>query len=376
MAGGQVQLVDLVKRFGDFTAVAGINLDMPSGEFFSLLGPSGCGKTTTLRMIAGFERPSEGQILLDGVDMAQTPPHKRNVNTVFQNYALFPHLTVEENVAFGLKYKDVSKQEMREQVGRALELVALTGFGARRPTQLSGGQQQRVALARALILNPAVLLLDEPLGALDAKLRKRLQIELKALQEEVGITFIYVTHDQEEALTMSDRIAVMSQGRVEQVGPPKEIYEEPATAYVADFLGVSNLMDATALGQTAGGCSVSIGDFMMTAGQGDEDTRGSAKVTIRPERVNLEPQGTTGENRIPAMVERVVYVGSVLQVIVNLAPGQRIQAWVQNEGGAMPFDSGAPVTVHLPVEALRVLPDAGTAVMEGGELDDASASGR
>ncbi len=371
MAGGQVQLVDLVKRFGDFTAVAGINLDMPSGEFFSLLGPSGCGKTTTLRMIAGFERPSEGQILLDGVDMAQTPPHKRNVNTVFQNYALFPHLTVEENVAFGLKYKDVSKQEMREQVGRALDLVALTGFGARRPTQLSGGQQQRVALARALILNPAVLLLDEPLGALDAKLRKRLQIELKALQEEVGITFIYVTHDQEEALTMSDRIAVMSQGRVEQVGAPKEIYEEPATAYVADFLGVSNLMDATALGQTAGGCSLSIGEFIVTAGQGDEDTRGAAKVTIRPERVNLEPQDTPGENRVPAMVERVVYVGSVLQVIVNLAPGQRIQAWVQNEGGAMPFDSGAPITVHLPVEALRVLPDAGTAVMESGELDDA-----
>ncbi|HVF07403.1 MAG TPA: ABC transporter ATP-binding protein [Actinomycetota bacterium] len=375
MAGGQVQLVDLVKRFGDFTAVDGINLDMPSGEFFSLLGPSGCGKTTTLRMIAGFERPSEGQILLDGVDMAQTPPHKRNVNTVFQNYALFPHLTVEENVAFGLKYKDVSKQEMREQVGRALDLVALTGFGTRRPTQLSGGQQQRVALARALILNPAVLLLDEPLGALDAKLRKRLQIELKALQEEVGITFIYVTHDQEEALTMSDRIAVMSQGRVEQVGPPKEIYEEPATAYVADFLGVSNLMDATALGQTAGGCSVSIGEFTVTAGQGDEDTRGAAKVTIRPERVNLEPQDTPGENRVPAMVERVVYVGSVLQVIVNLAPGQRIQAWVQNEGGAMPFDSGAPITVHLPVEALRVLPDAGTAVMESGELDDAPQPG-
>jgi spermidine/putrescine transport system ATP-binding protein len=370
MAGGQVQLVDLVKRFGDFTAVAGISLDMPSGEFFSLLGPSGCGKTTTLRMIAGFERPSEGQILLDGVDMAQTPPHKRNVNTVFQNYALFPHLTVEENVAFGLKYKDVSKQEMRDQVGRSLELVALTGFGARRPTQLSGGQQQRVALARALILNPAVLLLDEPLGALDAKLRKRLQIELKALQEEVGITFIYVTHDQEEALTMSDRIAVMSQGRVEQVGPPKEIYEEPATAYVADFLGVSNLMDATALGETGGGCSVSIGEFSFTAGQGDEDTRGAAKVTIRPERVNLEAHGTTGTNRIPAMVERVVYVGSVLQVFLNLAPGQRIQAWLQNEGGAMPYESGAPVTVHLPVEALRVLPDAGTALIDTDELDD------
>jgi len=370
MAGGEVQLVDLVKRFGDFTAVAGINLDMPSGEFFSLLGPSGCGKTTTLRMIAGFERPSEGQILLDGVDMAQTPPHKRNVNTVFQNYALFPHLTVEENVAFGLKYKDVSKQEMRDRVGQSLELVALTGFGNRRPTQLSGGQQQRVALARALILNPAVLLLDEPLGALDAKLRKRLQIELKALQEEVGITFVYVTHDQEEALTMSDRIAVMSQGRVEQIGPPKEIYEEPATAYVADFLGVSNLMDATAAGQVAEGCAVSIGEFSFTAGQGDEDIRGQAKVTIRPERVNLEAQGTTGQNRVPGMVERVVYVGSVLQVIVNLAPGQRIQAWVQNEGAAVPFESGAPVTVHFPPEALRVLPQAGTAIMESGELDD------
>jgi len=368
MAGGQVQLVDLVKRFGDFTAVTGLNLDMPSGEFFSLLGPSGCGKTTTLRMIAGFERPSEGQILLDGQDMAQTPPHRRNVNTVFQNYALFPHLTVEENVAFGLKYKDVSKQEMRDRVGSSLELVALTGFEKRRPTQLSGGQQQRVALARALILNPAVLLLDEPLGALDAKLRKRLQIELKALQEEVGITFIYVTHDQEEALTMSDRIAVMSQGSVEQVGPPKEIYEEPATAYVADFLGVSNLMEATAAGETSGSCSVSIGEFRFTAGQGDADTRGQAKVTIRPERVDLEAQGTSGENRVPGMVERVVYVGSVLQVFVNLAPGERIQAWMQNEGGALPFESGAPVTVHFPVEALRVLPEAGTAVLEDAEL--------
>jgi spermidine/putrescine transport system ATP-binding protein len=370
MAGGQVQLVDLVKRFGDFTAVAGLNLDMPSGEFFSLLGPSGCGKTTTLRMIAGFERPSEGQILLDGNDMAQTPPHKRNVNTVFQNYALFPHLTVEENVAFGLKYKDVSKQEMRDRVGTSLELVALTGFEKRRPTQLSGGQQQRVALARALILNPSVLLLDEPLGALDAKLRKRLQIELKALQEEVGITFIYVTHDQEEALTMSDRIAVMSQGSVEQVGPPKEIYEEPATAYVADFLGVSNLMEATAAGETSGGCSISIGEFRFTAGQGDADTRGQAKVTIRPERVDLEAQGTSGENRIPGMVERVVYVGSVLQVIVNLAPGERIQAWMQNEGGALPFESGAPVTVHFPQEALRVLPEAGTPIIETGELEE------
>jgi spermidine/putrescine transport system ATP-binding protein len=360
MAGGEVKLVDLVKRFGDFQAVAGINLDMPQGEFFSLLGPSGCGKTTTLRMIAGFEKPSEGQILLDGVDMAQTPPHKRNVNTVFQNYALFPHLTVEENVGFGLRYKNASKQEIKKRVADALELVALTGFEKRRPNQLSGGQQQRVALARALILNPAVLLLDEPLGALDAKLRKRLQIELKALQEEVGITFIYVTHDQEEALTMSDRIAVMSQGRVEQVGPPKEIYEEPATAYVADFLGVSNLMEATANGPTTGGCGVKLGDFDLVAGQGEIDSRGACKITIRPERVQLQEQGVTGENVIPAMVERVVYVGSVLQVIVNLAPGQRIQAWIHNEGGALPYSSGSAVAVRLPREALRVLPGLGS----------------
>jgi spermidine/putrescine transport system ATP-binding protein len=372
--GGEVQLVDLVKRFGDFTAVAGLNLDMPSGEFFSLLGPSGCGKTTTLRMIAGFEKPSEGQILLDGVDMAQTPPHKRNVNTVFQNYALFPHLNVEDNVAFGLRYKEASKRDAKERVGRALELVQLTGFEKRRPSQLSGGQQQRVALARALILNPAVLLLDEPLGALDAKLRKRLQLELKALQEEVGITFIYVTHDQEEALTMSDRIAVMSQGRVDQVGPPREIYEEPATAYVADFLGVSNLMEATAGGVADGGCRVQLGAFQFVAGQGESDTLGACMVTIRPERVDLQEQGSTGPNRVPGMVERVVYVGSTLQVFVNLAPGERIQAWLQNEGEAVPFAQGTPVMAYLPPDALRVLPTTGTPVLADAALEEPAAT--
>jgi len=354
MAGGEVRLVDLVKRFADVTAVAGINLDMPEGEFFSLLGPSGCGKTTTLRLIAGFERPDEGQILLDGVDMAQTPPHKRNVNTVFQNYALFPHLTVADNVAFGLRYKDVSKADAKKRVGEALGLVRLEGLEKRRPSQLSGGQQQRVALARALILNPAVLLLDEPLGALDAKLRKALQLELKALQEEVGITFVYVTHDQEEALTMSDRLAVMSNGRVEQIGTPSEIYEEPGTAYVADFLGVSNLMEAQVDGRD-GRAKVRLGDFELVASKGDTDAVGDVKMVIRPERVRLEPQGTVGENRVPGMVERVVYVGSIMQVIVHLAPGQTLQAWVQNQGEGLPFQQGAPVAVHLPVEALRVL---------------------
>jgi len=358
MAGGEVVLVDLVKRFGDVTAVAGINLHMPPGEFFSLLGPSRCGKTTTLRMIAGFERPDEGQILLDGVDMAETPPHKRNVNTVFQNYALFPHLSVAENVGFGLRYKNVTKAEARRKVAEALALVRLEGFERRRPSQLSGGQQQRVALARALVLNPAVLLLDEPLGALDAKLRKALQIELKALQQEVGITFIYVTHDQEEALTMSDRLAVMSNGRVEQVGTPSEVYEEPATAYVADFLGVSNLMDARCEGGTPDGrARVRLGDFELAAAKGDVDARGDVKITIRPERVRLEEQGSTGENRIPGMVERVVYVGSTLQVIVHLAPGQTLQVWIQNTGGRVPFEQGTPVSVHLPADALRVLRD-------------------
>jgi spermidine/putrescine transport system ATP-binding protein len=352
------------------TAVAGINLDMPPGEFFSLLGPSGCGKTTSLRLIAGFERPDEGQILLDGIDMAQTPPHKRNVNTVFQNYALFPHLTVAENVGFGLRYQNVSRQEAKKKIADALELVRLQGYERRRPSQLSGGQQQRVALARALILNPAVLLLDEPLGALDAKLRKALQIELKALQEEIGITFVYVTHDQEEALTMSDRLAVMSNGRVEQIGSPSEVYEEPTTAYVADFLGVSNLMDATADGPDAEGHGrVKLGEFELAAGQGDTDVRGPVKMVIRPERVRLEETSATGANRVPGMVERVVYVGSIMQVIVHLAPGQTLQAWVQNQGEGLPYQQGHPVSVHMPVDALRVLVDAGAPLPD---LEDAA----
>jgi spermidine/putrescine transport system ATP-binding protein len=353
MTGGQVQLVDLVKRFAEVTAVDGINIGVTGGEFFSLLGPSGCGKTTTLRLIAGFEQPTEGTILLDGRDVAQTPPHKRSVNTVFQSYALFPFLTVEENVSFGLRYKSVTKDEARKKTAEALSLVRLDGFQKRRPGQLSGGQQQRVALARALVLNPAVLLLDEPLGALDAKLRKALQIELKALQEEVGITFIYVTHDQEEALTMSDRLAVMSNGRVEQIGNPVEVYEEPATAYVADFLGVSNLMSAVG----DGGGKVRLGDFHLMAAGGDFEALGKIRVVIRPERVHLEDHGTSGENRIPGMVERVLYVGSVIQVIVHLAPGETLQAWIQNRGGDPPWQQGTPVSVHLPADAIRVLID-------------------
>jgi spermidine/putrescine transport system ATP-binding protein len=353
--GGHVELVDLVKRFGDVVAVAGIDLDISSGEFFSLLGPSGCGKTTTLRLIGGFERPTSGRILLDGVDMAHTPPHRRNVNTVFQSYALFPHLNVGDNVAFGLRFKEVSKEERRRQVADVLEMVHLAGFEGRKPNQLSGGQQQRVALARALILNPAVLLLDEPLGALDAKLRKALQIELKALQEEIGITFIYVTHDQEEALTMSDRLAVMSEGKIEQIGPPKQVYEEPRSVYVADFLGVSNLMDAVAEGGNgARSCRLRLGESVLDSAVGDIGARGPVKVVIRPERVLVEEREASVSNAVPGMVERVVYVGPVIQMIVRLAPGESIQAMVPNRGEGQ-FAQGTPVMVCMPPDALRIL---------------------
>jgi spermidine/putrescine transport system ATP-binding protein len=360
MTRGEVLLIELSKRFGDLVAVDSIDLDIAGAEFFSLLGPSGCGKTTTLRMIAGFEQPTEGRILLDGVDVAYTPPHKRNVNTVFQNYALFPHLNVFDNVAFGLRRAKRPKDELRRRVGEALELVQLSGFERRKSSQLSGGQQQRVALARALVLNPAVLLLDEPLGALDAKLRKALQIELKTLQQEVGITFLYVTHDQEEALTMSDRLAVMNGGRVEQIGAPQDVYEDPETLFVADFLGVSNLMDATGRGSVDGRCRVDIGRFELDAGGGPSDVSGPAKVVIRPERVELEPhEADSGPNRLPGMVERVVYVGSAVQVLVRVATGETLQAQVTNTGRDLPYQQGTPVQLHLPVEALRVLPAEG-----------------
>jgi spermidine/putrescine transport system ATP-binding protein len=356
VARGDIQLIGLTKRFDDVTAVDGIEVHVRGGEFFSLLGPSGCGKTTTLRLIAGFEQPTSGQILLDGNDVARTPPHKRNVNTVFQNYALFPHLDVFDNIAFGLRRARRPKSEVGQRVRQALELVQLGGYERRRSSQLSGGQQQRVALARALVLNPAVLLLDEPLGALDAKLRKTLQIELKALQQEVGITFLYVTHDQEEALTMSDRLAVMNAGRVEQVGAPRDVYEDPETLFVADFLGVSNLMDAIAHGARDGGCRVVLDRFELEARAGGGDVSGPAKIVIRPERVELEPHGApSGPNRLPAMVERLVYVGSAVQVIVRAATGQALQALVQNTGKGVPYEQGTPVQLHLPADALRVL---------------------
>ena len=347
---GVVELVDLEKRFGDVAAVDHIDLRIEDGEFFSLLGPSGCGKTTTLRLIAGFERPDVGAIMIDGTDQAPIPPHKRPVNTVFQSYALFPHMNVSENVAFGLRYKDVDKAEEKAKVGAALERVRLTGMENRKPTQLSGGQQQRVALARSLVLNPSVLLLDEPLGALDAKLRKALQVELKSLQEDLEITFIYVTHDQEEALTMSDRIAVMADGRVEQLGKPSDVYETPTSSYIADFLGVSNLMTATATGPGR----VAVGGREMTCISTD-GAGGNVTVCIRPERVELHPAGFMGDNSLPGEIERVVYAGALLNVLVNIADVGMIQVTVPNQGAAFTFDWPDPVVLRFPSEALRIV---------------------
>jgi spermidine/putrescine transport system ATP-binding protein len=346
-----VVLEGVSKRFADVQAVDDVSLSVRQGEFFSLLGPSGCGKTTTLRMIAGFERPDAGRILIGDADVTETPPHRRPVNTVFQSYALFPHLTVGENVGFGLRFRSLSSGEKRARVERTLELVRLGGFGQRKPHQLSGGQQQRVALARALILSPDVLLLDEPLGALDAKLRRDLQIELKSIQREVGITFLYVTHDQEEALTMSDRLAVMSHGRVEQLGTPRDVYERPETAFVADFIGVSNLMRV----QAAGDGAVEVGGVRLVARSGGRRPGEVVRLAIRPERVRIEPAGTAGENRVPATIERFVYLGSTTQVYVTLPDGHRLQSLVTNAEEVEAYDVGAAVTAHLPADALRIL---------------------
>ena len=305
-ATADVRLVAVRKTFGDVVAVDSIDLESARGEFFTMLGPSGSGKTTTLRLIAGFERPDSGQILLGGVDVADKPPYDRDVNTVFQDYALFPHMTVAENIEYGLKVKRVPQAERRTRVGEALDVVRLPEFGGRKPAQLSGGQRQRVALARALVNRPRVLLLDEPLGALDLKLREEMQIELKRIQQEVGITFIYVTHDQDEALTMSDRIAVFSQGRIDQVGSPVEVYEQPQTEFVAGFVGVSNMLE-----------------------------RNGRRFTVRPEKIRLLAEGQqaeAGETTENGVLREVVYLGSVTRYIVELDAGGVLTVVKQNVG--------------------------------------------
>jgi len=332
-----VELQSVTKRFDDLVAVDHISLELAGGEFFTLLGPSGCGKTTTLRMIAGFEQPSEGAIRIEGADVAGLPPHRRPTNTVFQSYALFPHLSVEDNVAFGLRRKRAPKEEIGRRVAAELERVGLAAEARRRPAQLSGGQQQRVALARALVNLPKVLLLDEPLGALDLKLRKGLQLELKRIQREVGITFVYVTHDQEEALTMSDRIAVMNRGRVEQVGVPEDVYERPATTFVAGFIGVSNLMPAT----VAGAGEVRLDQGPVIGAETDGLSTGErCYAVVRPEKLQIEPfdaagaPSANGLPRVEGVVESSVYLGTTTQIVVDLGEGVRMTVLVPNASEA------------------------------------------
>jgi spermidine/putrescine transport system ATP-binding protein len=319
---GSVELIDVLKRFGAVTAVDALNLQVQPGEFLSLLGPSGCGKTTTLRMLAGFEDPDEGQIRISGSAVQGVPPHKRNVNTVFQNYALFPHMTVSENVAYGLRQKKVDRGEIGRRVGEALEMVKMSKLANRKPREMSGGQQQRVALARALVNRPSLLLLDEPLGALDRKLREEMQIELKLLQSQVGITFIFVTHDQDEALSMSDRIAVMLDGRVEQLADPDTIYDHPATAFVAGFIGKQNFFEGTSrdAGRTVQGDGWTFRTTLQPIGAIEG---GPALAAVRPEAIQVsEEQPAEGPNAISGTLASISHLGDVIQFVV-LTPGRK-----------------------------------------------------
>jgi spermidine/putrescine transport system ATP-binding protein len=315
-----VEFRAVTKRFGDLTAVDAVNLKVRKGEFLSLLGPSGCGKTTSLRMIAGFEQPDEGEILIGGRDAVGSPPYKRDVNTVFQQYALFPHMSVLDNVCYGLKQRGAGKAERYRKAAQALELVRMTGREKHRPTMLSGGQQQRVALARALVMNPRVLLLDEPLGALDLKLRKEMQIELKRIQEQVGITFVYVTHDQGEALSMSDRVAVMSNGVIEQIDEPRAIYDQPLTAFVADFIGDMNFMTGEVTEAADGGYAVIAGPGVVVRGRGHAVKGSRIRVGIRPERIVAVAGAATGlANSATAEVITKMYLGDQIQIVARLA---------------------------------------------------------
>lgn len=362
--GIAIELRSVVKRYAEVTAVDNVSLQIRNGEFFSLLGPSGCGKTSTLRMIAGFEFPTSGQIVIDGHDMGQTPPYRRPVNTVFQSYALFPHMTVERNVAFGLEMKRVAANEIGPRVQAVLEMVRLDGYGARRPRQLSGGQQQRVALARALVNRPAVLLLDEPLGALDEKLRKEMQYELKSLQAQLGITFVFVTHDQEEALTMSDRIAVMSQGQVLQVGTPTEIYERPKCRFVADFIGETNFIDGTVSAADTTHATLHTPDGLELRGYTPTPVAPGTRATlsIRPEKVLLsapDENGTAGANSLPVQVEQVSYIGSDTRIIVRLNEVRTLSVWEQNTRSTLDRDAywqpGEAALLSCPVDNALIL---------------------
>lgn len=361
-----VELVDVYKDYGTTRAVDGISLSVEPGEFLTLLGPSGCGKTTTLRMIGGFEYPTAGRLAIGGVDMGNRPPYRRPVNTVFQSYALFPHMTVGQNVGYGLEMAGVPKAERQRRVTEALELVRLPQVESRKPSQLSGGQQQRIALARALVNRPKVLLLDEPLGALDLKLRKAMQLELKSLNREVGITFIYVTHDQDEALTMSDRIAVMSAGKILQLGDPRTIYEHPRNRFVADFIGETNLLKGTFEQAKDGLATIGLhgvgelravlSDFDVSRSAGD-----AVDVIVRPERMTLHHPGNLhadqpGRNRLDGVIADSIYLGTHIQYVVRFADGQTATVHFQNSSvNDSGFQLGDPAAIVFAIESTTVL---------------------
>jgi spermidine/putrescine transport system ATP-binding protein len=356
-----ITLEHVVKRFGSYVAVEDANFAIERGEFFSLLGPSGCGKTTTLRMIAGFELPTSGRILLEGKDVSQVPPYRRNVNTVFQHYALFPHMTVADNVAFGPRSQKVGQQETARRVEALLSVVRLTQYADRKPAQLSGGQQQRVALARALANYPSALLLDEPLGALDLKLRQAMQIELKRIQREIGITFIYVTHDQEEALTMSDRIAVMNEGRVEQIGTPQEIYHSPSSVFVANFIGVANLVPVIVQHVDGGDATVVVaGSHRVRVPTGTQRLRpgSAATVMVRPERLRLTETAPLDGTGVPVTLQHAVFQGPVVRCSLRAADGTEIVAHVGPEQPLPPLKPGLGLWVGWDLQAARLLPPA------------------
>jgi spermidine/putrescine transport system ATP-binding protein len=358
-----VRLEKVSKRFSDFVAVEEANFDIGESEFFSMLGPSGCGKTTTLRMIAGFEQPTSGRILLHGEDVSSTPPHKRDVNTVFQNYALFPHMNVFDNVAFGLRNKKVKDSVVKQRVGELLEVVRLPEFAQRKPNQLSGGQQQRIALARALVNLPKALLLDEPLGALDLKLRQVMQLELKRIQREVGITFIFVTHDQEEALTMSDRIAVMTQGRVDQIGTPTEIYNNPSSTFVAGFIGTANLLPVTVRSQTGDQVTVDSpvgGQFNVPARGQTYGAGADVTLMVRPER--LVPAGAPLHGHEPAgsidcTVTSLVFQGPVVRCQVRTGSGAELVAHLGSEDDPARLSVGSPITMTWAFDGAYLVPE-------------------